>query len=116
MRFLNHSHCKIGLLLALGAFFLLPVTAVAQFTSGSDGSDGAFNPMSSLTIDLAQAGSGPGTGTYDAANWAVVFNYTTIDIPEGVGVYFNNHPSGAPVVWLASGDVTIAGSFPCPLS
>jgi len=39
-----------------------------------------------------------------------VFKYTTIDIPIGVDVTFSNHPSGAPVVWLASGDVTIEGT------
>jgi hypothetical protein len=44
---------------------------------------------------------------YDPDKWAVVFKYTTIDI--SVNVYFSNHPSGAPVVWLASGDVTIEG-------
>ncbi len=52
----------------------------------------------------------PGQGVYDASEWAVVFNYTTIDIPAGVTVTFHNHPKGAPVVWLASETVIIAGT------
>jgi hypothetical protein len=46
---------------------------------------------------------------YDPVQWAVVFKYTTIDIPAGVTVTFSNHPKNPPVVWLASGDVSIAG-------
>jgi hypothetical protein len=45
---------------------------------------------------------------YDPEKWAVVFKYTTIDI-QGGDVTFKNHPSGAPVIWLASGDVSITG-------
>ena len=51
-----------------------------------------------------------GRGVYDASEWAVVFNYTTIDIPAYVTVTFVIQPKGAPVVWLATGDVTIAGT------
>lgn len=84
--------------------------SLAAFDSGSTGADGAFNPtVSTSRIDLSLAGTGPGTGTYDAARWAVIFNYTTINVPAGVQVTFSNHPSGAPVVWLASGDATISG-------
>jgi hypothetical protein len=89
--------------------FLVSGSALA-FDSGSDGSDGPFNPAVDVTIDLAQAGTGPGTGTYIPEQWVVVFNYTTIDIPAGVTVTFDNHPTGAPVVWLATGDATIAGT------
>ena len=84
--------------------------AQATFDSGSNGSDGAFSPSSSTVIDLSQAGSGPGNGVYDPTRWAVVFNYTTIDIAAGRTITFINHPSGAPVVWLASGDATISGT------
>ena len=95
------------ILRALGAVTLsavLATVAAADFDSGSTGADGAFNPGSDVTIDLATQ------GTYDPVEWAVVFNYTDINIPAGVKVTFLNHPSGAPVVWLASGDVTIAGT------
>lgn len=98
-------------------FFLTP-SAAAQFVSGSDGSDGAFNPTADVEVDLSLASSAPwdtaspvaGQGVYDSGQWAVVFKYSTIDIPAGVTVTFKNHPSGAPVVWLATGNVTISGS------
>jgi hypothetical protein len=95
------------ILRALGAVTLsavLATVAAADFDSGSTGADGAFNPGSDITINLATE------GTYDPVGWAVVFNYTDIDIPVGVTVTFSNHPSGAPVVWLASGDVIISGT------
>jgi hypothetical protein len=87
---------------------LVPATASA-FDSGSDGSDGAFEPGVNTTVDLSLAGSGPGSGTYDPDLWVVIFNYTDITIPAGVTIDFIGHPSGAPVVWLASGDVVIEG-------
>jgi hypothetical protein len=52
----------------------------------------------------------PGSGVYDPTRWAVVFRYTEVVIPPGKTVKFENHPSGAPVVWLVSGDVTIEGA------
>lgn len=91
--------------------------AFGQFESGSDGSDGPFNPQADIEIELGLAATGPwdmespveGQGVYDPEQWAVVFKYTTIDIPAEVTVTFKNHPKGAPVVWLAQGDVTIDG-------
>ena len=68
----------------------------AGFSSGSTGADGAFNPTTSQTIDL------PATG---------VFNYTSVNIPTGVTINYNKTTSNAPVVILASGDVTIAGTI-----
>jgi hypothetical protein len=100
------------------AALLVIGSAQAQWESGSNGSDGPFEPNSpNYTVDLGQAADGSwdsnspvmGKGIYDAAQWAVVFHYTTITIPEGVTVTFRNHRSGAPVVWLAQGDVNIAG-------
>lgn len=92
--------------------------ALGQFVSGSDGSDGSFSPTESIEIDLALAPNAtwntpspdPGKGVYDADKWAVVFKYTTINIPAGVTVTFHNHSKGAPVIWLTTGDVTIAGN------
>ncbi len=40
---------------------------------------------------------------------AGVWNFTTIDVPPGVNVYFRNNPANVPVRWLASGNVTING-------
>lgn len=110
---MNRRTNSLGLCLLLSAS-----PAVAQFMSGSDGSDGAFNPLSNVTIDLSLAADGTwdtpspvaGQGVYDASLWVVVFKYTTIDVSNGVTVTFTNHPSGAPVVWLATGNVTITGT------
>lgn len=113
----------------IGAILVLTSASLATFDSGSDGSDGAFNPQFSVVINLADAATGswdtpspvPGNGVYDPQQWAVVFKYTTIDIPPKVIVTFKNHPSGAPVIWLASGAVNIDGmvnlngSSPSPL-
>ncbi len=125
-----------------GVVMLSASTALAQFDSGSDGSDGALDcdaliaaygcPVGcdpcEVEIDLALAakdtcGAGgdeqcywdspspvAGQGVYDRDQWDVVFKYTTIDIPAGVTITFGNHPSHAPVIWLASGDVTVSGT------
>ena len=104
----------------------------AQFDSGSDGSDGALDCTALIAAYGCPVGCDPcdveiglglaatamwdtpapvaGQGVYDADEWAVVFKYTTIDIPAGVTVTFKNHRSGAPVVWLASGSVTVEGT------
>lgn len=109
---------RIGLSILALSIALAPTSARGQFVSGSDGSDGNFNPTSNVTIDLAQAvtaawntpSTQPGKGVYDAQQWAVVFKYGTINIPSGVTVTFSNHPCGAPVVWLANGNVTVSGT------
>lgn len=78
-----------------------------------------------MAIDLSLALEGPavdwqtpggdtnadgfGDGVYDPDQWAVVFKYTTVNIPAGVDITFTNHPSKAPVIWLVQGDVTIDG-------
>ena len=100
--------------LALGTFTALPALNVP-----SDDSDGALNIAVNTEIDLGLAVTGnwdddnsanAGKGIYDPAKWAVVFKYSTITIAEGATVTFKNHPSRAPVVWLASGNVTINGT------
>lgn len=86
---------------------------------GANGTDGALNITANTEIDLAQAvaaqwdannSANVGKGVYDAAQWAVVFKYTSVNIAAGATVTFKNHPTHAPVVWLVSGDVTIAGT------
>ena len=67
----------------------------AGFSSGSSGVDGAFSPTSDTTVQLPASG---------------VLNYTTVNIPSGVTVRFTQSVK-APVVMLASGDVTIAGTI-----
>ena len=105
-----------------GLLLLVSLTpAFAQLTIPSDGSDGAFNPVANVEIDLSLATNNPaiiwsssnaanaGKGIYDRDKWAVVFKYSSVNIPAGVTVTFKNHPSYAPVVWLVQGSVTIAG-------
>src|SRR5690606_12336124 len=85
---------------------------------GANDSDGILHPTSNMTIDLGNAATGawddvravPGRGVYDPDLWAVVFHYSSVNIPNNVTVRFQNHPSRAPVVWLVSGDVTISGT------
>lgn len=98
------------LFLFLASVVLSPGPARATFDSGSTGSDLAFSPAGNYVVDLRLAGTGPGTGVFDSTRFAVVFNYTTINIPTTATVTFINHPSNAPVVWLASGNVTITGT------
>jgi hypothetical protein len=90
----------------------------AQLVIPSDGSDGAFNPAANIEVDLSQAVTGtwntpssnPGKGIYDPNKWAIVFKYSSVNIPAGVTVTFKNHPSNPPVVWLVQGSVNIAGT------
>ena len=118
--------------LVLAASLLIAPAYGGVFESGSDGSDGAlncatlkcpagcdeFNPCTvffglngSTTAIWNTPSPNPGLGVYDPNEWAVVFKFTTINIPAGVTVKFDNHEKGAPVFWLASGDVAIAGTL-----
>lgn len=106
-------------LFALVVAICATTPALGQITvPGADGSDGAFNPVSNSTVNLALAPTGtwngtnasPGSGVYDPDKWAVVFRYSSVNIASGRTVAFSNHPSGAPMVWLVSGAVTINGT------
>lgn len=104
------------LLICFVVIALSSSAALGLINVPSDGSDGAFNPAASVEVDLSQAvtgtwnQAGTGVGVYDPEKWAVVFKYSSVNIPEGVTVTFKNHPSGAPVVWLVQGNATIAGT------
>ena len=96
-----------------------PWSHAAISVPGANGTDGALNITANTEIDLAQAvpaqwdannSANLGKGVYDATQWAVVFKYTSVNIAAGATVTFKNHPTHAPVVWLVSGDVTIAGA------
>lgn len=79
------------------AFALWAHAASGQsFSSGSTGADGIFSPASSQNITVRPGG---------------VYNYTTINIPVGVTIRYFKNADNAPVVILATGDVTIAGSI-----
>lgn len=119
----------LGSWIVAGCMMITP--AWAQWESGSDGSDGAFAPGASVEVDLGLAASlcdcdgdtqvddecrwdcpSPiaGQGVYDAEQFVIVYKYSTINVPAGVTVSFKNHPSNPPVVWLATGNVTISGT------
>ncbi|MBX9735486.1 MAG: hypothetical protein K2X32_01050, partial [Phycisphaerales bacterium] len=89
----------------------IPITNQANL-----GTDGAFSPTQSTTqfLQAAVTGSweqaGTGVGVYDASKWAVVYKFSSVNIPANVTVSFSNHPTGAPVVWLVNGNVTINGT------
>lgn len=109
-----------ALVLILAGTSLLAAGARADIVvPGADGSDGAFSPTSNVVVDLSLAPTGawdgpntsPGNGVYDPEKWAVVFRYSSVNVPSGVTVTFLNHPSGAPVVWLVASGVTIAGTL-----
>lgn len=70
---------------------------------GSTGVHGALVVPSGQTrvINLSSE------GTYDAVNWVVRFDYTSVDIGNNATVTFVNHPSRAPVAWIVQGNVTV---------
>jgi hypothetical protein len=126
--------CKYHLSPLILGCLLWPLGASADIAVCTDptycGTDGAFNPPVTATIDLSLAASlcdcdeggqlddecrwdcpspVPGQGVYDPEQWAVVFKYSSVNIPGPVTISFANHPTGAPVVWLVDGSVLIDG-------
>ena len=92
MKLIPVTACSLCLLMlsTLG-----PARAAAPLIS--DGSDGPLAPTAGLvTLDLPADG---------------VFNFTTIDIPEGTLLKFNRNAANTPVYLLATGDVVIAGQI-----
>ena len=75
----------------------LPAGGQAQVNSGSNGSDGAFNPTTSTNINMASRPSG-------------VYQYSSVNIPSGVSVTFTPNVNNTPVVWLVQSNVVIGGS------
>jgi len=76
---------------------LLQAACLAQVNSGSDGSDGPFNPTTSTTINMATHPNG-------------IYQYTSVNVPSGVTVTFAPNVNDTPVVWLVQGDVVINGT------
>lgn len=94
MKYINRRSLQVtimGAILALAATF----AGAAGFNSGSTGADGPFNPTANTTLTM------PANG---------VFNFTTVNIPAGVTVTFTKNAANTPVIWLATGNVTIAGT------
>ena len=93
----------------LAATLLLAGLAHAQaFSSGSTGSDGALNYPTAGTYSFNPATTNP---VLDPSG-DNIFNFTTINIAAGVTLTLtNSNLRGKPVVWLATGNVTIAGTL-----
>jgi hypothetical protein len=83
-------------LLTLATALTVVPNLTFAFNSGSTGADGAFSPAINTTLPLPPNG---------------VFNFTTVNIPAGVTVTFTRNAANTPVVILASGNVTIAGTL-----
>jgi hypothetical protein len=118
MRTFNFTRVASVVCAALTALVVPALSASAQFSVPSDGSDGAFNPTSNIQIDLGTAKTATWDtpadynlqGVYDPEQWIVVYKFTSVNIPANVTVTFKNHPKNPPVVWLVQGDVTINGT------
>ena len=109
-------HLALVALLCFG----VTTTQAAITIPGADGSDGALLITENTVIDLSEAvnadwdtdnEANAGKGVYDAAQWAVVFKYSSVTVDAGVTLSYSNHPSHAPVVWLVSGDVSVEGTL-----
>ncbi len=105
---LNFAAAKISVysLIVLCGFSL--AAAAQSFSSGSDGSDGA--------LDLSGTPGGT-TVTFVPTNYPGdqhalgIYNFTYINIPNGVTVRLSALHLPGPVYWLASGDVLINGTL-----
>jgi len=83
------------LALLLGGVAAQPLAAQG-FSSGSNGSYGPMAITQNTTLDLPPDG---------------IFHCTTINVAEGATLRFNRNPLNTPVVLLATGDVSIAGTI-----
>lgn len=82
-------HTMVVLLACLGAH--------AQVNSGSNGSDGAFNPTTNTVINMADHPDG-------------IYHYSSVNIRADVSVTFIPNARNSPVVWLVQGDCRIEGT------
>ena len=76
---------------------LVYASASAQVNSGSNGSDGAFNPATNTAINMADHPNG-------------IYQYTSVNIPNGVTVTFIPNVNNTPVTWLIQSNCVINGT------
>jgi hypothetical protein len=76
---------------------LVCAEAQAQVNSGSNGSDGAFNPAIDTVINMADHPNG-------------IYQYTSVTISNGVTVTFIPNVNNTPVTWLVQSNVVINGT------
>ncbi|MGO9203792.1 MAG: hypothetical protein ACLQM8_25000 [Limisphaerales bacterium] len=83
--------------LCLCVLLLLQLPCFGQVNSGSNGSDGPFNPTAASTvINMADHPNG-------------IYQYTSVNIPGTVAVTFIPNANNTPVTWLVKGNVVING-------
>jgi len=82
--------------LLLGTALLASPMLAAAFNSGSTGADGDFNPTVNTEVPLPPDG---------------IFNYKSINIPQGVTVKFKRNAANTPAILLVQQDATIAGTL-----
>lgn len=70
--------------------------ASAQVNSGSNGSDGAFNPAANIVINMANHPDG-------------IYQYTSVNISNNVTVTFIPNAANTPVTWLIQSNCVING-------
>lgn len=92
----KNSKCFI-FTLAIGLAVLACAGAHAQVNSGSNGSDGAFNPTTNIVINMADHPNG-------------IYQYTSVTISNGVTVTFIPNANNTPVTWLVQGNCEIDGT------
>ncbi|MBN1476136.1 hypothetical protein JXA47_05235 [Candidatus Sumerlaeota bacterium] len=80
-------------LITLGAALAMP--SAAQFDSGSTGVDGPLDIQTNTVLPVQEDG---------------VHHYTTINVANGATLSFSPNSLNTPVIFLASGDVTIDGT------
>jgi hypothetical protein len=91
----NRRLACAAIALAAG-FWSHAASGQGTFSSGSTGADGAFSPATNQNITVRPGG---------------VYNYTTVTIPANVAVNYFRNTDNAPLVILATGDVTIEGTI-----
>ena len=74
----------------------VPVLVLAQANSGSNGSDGAFNPTTNTVVDMHDHPNG-------------IYQYTSVNIPTNVTVAFIPNANNTPATWLVQGNAVING-------
>src|SRR5262249_16280347 len=92
-----------ALLLVVSFVFYVRAADGQTFTSGSTGADGPLNLPASGDFDPAALGLHPVIEN--------VFNFTTINVASGVTIKLSSKKLSGPIYWLATGDVTIAGTL-----
>jgi hypothetical protein len=65
--------------------------------SGSNGSDGAFNPTTNTVINMANHPNG-------------IYQYTSVNIPTNVTVTFIPNANNSPVTWFVQSNAIINGT------